>query len=128
LAPWVEDEIERARRVGTMLDCPLCDRCEIPDGLVLVRTTATWDEGTIPGALRRAHRLPAGTWGRLRVAQGQLRFVAQTDPPTDVIVDAQLSQGIPPGVDHHVEPGRGTRFAIDLLAVPARPAGESTEQ
>lgn len=29
--PWVHDDTERARRVGTSLDCPLCDRGEPVD-------------------------------------------------------------------------------------------------
>jgi len=46
-APWIEDDVARARHVGAALACPLCDRCELPDGLVVVRTTATWNERTI---------------------------------------------------------------------------------
>ena len=84
VAPWVEDAAERDRRIGTRLDCPLCDRCEIPEGLTVMRTTATWDERTMPDALRRDHRVASGTWGRLRVESGSLRFVARTEPITDV--------------------------------------------
>jgi tellurite methyltransferase len=115
LAPWVEDEAGRAQRVGTTLQCPLCDRCEIPSGLIVLRTTPTWDEHTMPDALRRAHRVSNGRWGRLRVAHGSVRFHAETDPPTDVIVDANVPQGIPPDVDHHVEPRGPTRFAVEFL-------------
>jgi len=114
-AAWVEDPAERDRRIGTTLNCPLCDRCELPDGLIVVRTTATWDECTMPDALRRAHRVATGTWGRLRVESGSLRFVARTDPITDVIVESHRAQGIPPDVKHHVEPHGPTRFAIDFL-------------
>jgi len=115
LAAWIEDEDERTRRVGITLPCPLCDRCELPVDLTVVRTTTTWDERTMPKALRRAHRVSSGTWGRLRVAEGSLRFFARTDPVTDIVVDAQRPQGIPPDVDHHVEPRGPTRFAIDFL-------------
>ena len=117
VAPWVEDAAERDRRIGTPLDCPLCDRCEIPEGLTVARTTATWDERTMPDALRRAHRVASGTWGRLRVQSGSLRFVARTDPTTDVIVESGTVQGIPPDVEHQVEPQGPTRFAIDFLTV-----------
>ncbi len=119
LAPWVVDETERSRRIGTTLQCPLCDRCELPTGLTVRRVTATWNERTIPDALRRSlrrsHRVPAGTWGRLRVEQGSLRFVARTDPPTDVRVGVDRVQSIPREVEHHVEPRGPTRFAIDFL-------------
>jgi hypothetical protein len=56
-APWVEDPAERDRRVGSTLNCPLCDRCELPDGLIVVRTTATWDECTMPDAPKSAWRV-----------------------------------------------------------------------
>ena len=51
-APWVEVDAEREQRIGRMLDCPLCDRCELPDGLEVVRTTAVWDEHTLPDRAR----------------------------------------------------------------------------
>jgi tellurite methyltransferase len=115
-APWVTDVAERERRIGSTLDCPLCDRCELPDGLAVVRTTATWDERSMPDALRREHRVGTGRWGRLRVESGSLRFVAHTDPVTDVVVTPAHAQPIPPDVEHHVEPRGPTRFAIDFLA------------
>jgi tellurite methyltransferase len=118
VAPWVEHATERARRIGTALDCPLCERCEIPEDLTVLRTTPTWDEQTMPPALRRAHRVASGTWGRLHVESGALRFVAGTDPVTDAIVDADTIQGIPPDVEHHIEPQGRARFALDFLGRP----------
>jgi tellurite resistance-related uncharacterized protein len=75
----------------------------------------TWDEVTLPSALRDAHRVATGTWGRLRVSRGRLRFVAETAPVTDVIVDANRLQGIPPDVEHFVETIGPVRFAIEFL-------------
>jgi tellurite methyltransferase len=115
LAPWVLDQGERAARVGSSLDCPLCDRAELPDGLRLVRTTEVWDEHTMPAALRRAHRVAAGTWGRLRVERGGVRFRAETHPPLDVVVGPDTPQAIPPEVEHHVEPLGEVRFAVEFL-------------
>jgi tellurite resistance-related uncharacterized protein len=115
LAPWVEDATARDRRIGSTLDCPLCDRCELPAGLVVMRTTPTWDDATMPDALRRDHRVASRIWGRLRVERGSLRFVARTEPATDVIIVAGDAQGIPPDVEHFVEPRAATRFAIDFL-------------
>ena len=115
VAAWIDDETQRAERIGTPLPCPLCDRCELPAGLAVRRTTVEWDERTMPDALRVAHRVASGTWGRLRVARGAVRFVAQTDPVTDVVVGPHLPQGIPPDVEHHIEPQGHARFAIDFL-------------
>ena len=115
LAPWILDDAQRAARVGSPLDCPLCDRAELPDGLRVVRRTETWDELTVPAALRRSHRVPAGTWGRLQVERGRLRFLAQTQPPLEVIVGPDRPQAIPPEVEHHVETLGDVRFFVEFL-------------
>jgi tellurite methyltransferase len=117
-AAWVGDDAQRAGRIGTTLSCPLCDRCEAPEGLVVVRTTPTWDGATMPDGLRRGHRVAGGTWGRLLVSSGRLRFVAETTPRTDVVVTAGSTQDIPPGVEHLVEPDGPVRFAVEFLSDP----------
>ncbi len=115
LAPWVLDDAERTARVGSPLDCPLCDRAELPAGLRVVRATDVWDERTMPAALRRSHRVATGTWARLRVQQGRVRFRAQTHPPLDVVVGPDAPQPIPPEVEHHVEPLGEARFSVEFL-------------
>ena len=126
-AAWIEDEMERAGRIGQPLDCSLCDRAELPDGLVPKRTTASWDAESMPTALRRAHRVAAGTWGLLEVEQGEVRFQAQTAPPLDVIVTPGRAQPIPPELDHHVDPGAGARFHVTFLVPAYEPADQGGE-
>ena len=101
--------------VGSAVDCGRCDRAELPEGLAVVRTTAAWDEATMPAALRRAHRVAAGRWGRLYVEEGRLRFRAATTPPLDVLVGAGDAQPIPPEVNHDVEPQGHARFCVEFL-------------
>lgn len=113
--PWVLDDAERRQRIGSGLDCPLCDRCELPEELDLLRTTPTWDETSMPDGLRRNHRVASATWGRLRVESGMLRFVARTEPVTDVEVRAGATQPIPPDVEHHVETNGPVRFCVEFL-------------
>jgi hypothetical protein len=36
------------------------------------RTTAVFDQDTLPAALRREHRTKAGAWGIIRVLEGKL--------------------------------------------------------
>ena len=115
LAPWVLDDSERAARIGWPMDCPLCDRAELPGGLEVVRTSREWDESTMPAALRRAHRVAPGVWGRLQVREGRIRFRADTSPPLDVVVEAGSSQPIPPETDHDVEPQGDARFSVEFL-------------
>lgn len=115
-AAWVLDDVAREQRVGSAWACPLCDRTEVPADLVVVRRTPQWDEHSMPIALRRAHRVASGLWACLRVDQGRLRFVAQTTPVVDVVVDMHHPQGIPPDVEHFIEPQGPARFAIEFLA------------
>lgn len=117
LRPWVLDPAGRTERTGTPLDCPLCDRAEFPECLHLVRSSPEWNEHTIPPGLLRAHHLASGTWGRVVVREGRLRFVASTEPPIDVVLEVGSSQAIPPDLEHHVTPIGTVRFIIDFLAI-----------
>lgn len=115
LAPWVLDEAERNARVGAPLDCPLCDRAELPGDLAVARTTDTWDASTMPAGLRRAHRVGKGTWGLLHVVEGRIRFRAKTHPPIDAVIETGGTQSIPPEVEHEVEPSDDVRFYVEFL-------------
>lgn len=115
---WVLDAAGRAGRVGTGIDCGLCDRGELPEGLVPVRTGPVWDESTFPPGLGRRHRLPDGTWGRLRVHEGRLRVVFGGSGGPGTVVGAGDAVGLPPGVTHAVVPEGPVRFSLDLFGLP----------
>lgn len=115
--PWVLTEEGRAEHLGAALDCPLCDRAELPDGLEVVRTV-TFDEHTWPAGLRRDHRVAARVWARLRVLDGQVRFTMATDPPLDRTLTAGEEQAIPPDVLHAVDPGDAASITVDFLRRP----------
>ena len=117
LRAWVLHPGERAGRLGTPLDCPLCERAELPEGLRWVRTSAVWDERTIPAGLRRSHRVAADTWGRIVVQSGRLRFVAATMPRIDVVLESGSIQAVPPGIFHEVEPLGTVRCSVEFFAV-----------
>jgi len=128
LRPWVLDEAGRATRRGAPIDCPLCDRCELPERVRFARRSPEWDAGSLPPGLRRAHRLAGGTWGRLVVREGQVRFRADTSPATDRLLDAGTVQALPPGVEHEVEPDERARLFVEFLQVVADGAVPSTER
>ncbi len=113
--PWVSTEAGRAERLGAELDCPLCERAELPEGLVVVRTAGPFDDTTVPAGLRRSHRVPAGTWGCLRVHDGSIGFWMDTAPPIErQLVDGD-TQPIPPDVNHKVRVDEPVRMQVDFL-------------
>lgn len=114
--PWVVTDEGRRSRVGTELDCPLCDRAELPDGLVLARTVGPFDQASLPAGLRRDHRVAARTWGLLRVLEGSATFVLGG---TERTMGAGDEQPIPPEVPHHVVVDRDVRLEVDFLVRPA---------
>lgn len=67
-----------------------------------------FDEQSLPVALRNDHRTKAGTWGLLRVLDGEVRLIF-TDPPSQHLVTPDRPAIIPPQAPHHVVPlGRMT--------------------
>ena len=119
LREWVLDAEGRSSKIGKPLDCPLCDRAEMPEGLRLVRSSQEWDESSIPVGLTRAHRIAEGTWGRISVRRGRLRFVAHTRPELEIVLGPDSTQAIPPGIEHEVQPLGPVRFSIDFLSIHA---------
>jgi tellurite resistance-related uncharacterized protein len=86
----------------------------MPPGLVVVRTTPEFTEHTVPAGLLAAHRVAAGTWGRLVVRSGTVRFLFEDPPATTHEVAAGESIDIPPTIGHRVEPGVGSRFVVEF--------------
>ena len=122
---WVVDKAGRDGRIGGPLDCPLCERTELPRALRFVRSSPDWDEVSLPPGLLRSHRTAEGTWGRITVTEGQLRFRAATTPSRDVVLVASGVQAIPPGVVHEVQPLGTVRFTIDFFAVDRSSGAEA---
>lgn len=85
----------------------------LPDGLSLVRTTPEFTDATVPDGLRRAHQVAVGVWGRLRVLEGSVTFVAE-EPEESRVLHPGDAQVIEPELRHHVEPGAGARFVVEF--------------
>ena len=86
---------------------------ELPAGAELVRVTETFDEGTVPRGLLRAHRVAAGTWGRLVVERGCLCFVWEDDGSIVELATGE-HQVIPPDTPHRVRITESVRFAVEF--------------
>ncbi|HEX7167340.1 MAG TPA: DUF3565 domain-containing protein [Acidimicrobiales bacterium] len=114
---WVVTAEGRAARVGTGIDCPLCDRGELPDGLHVVRTAGPFDDRSVPRGLLRDHRVAPRTWARLRVLAGSVAIAMGTDPSTRYELASGEDRGIPPEVVHAVALSGDARIEIDFLSL-----------
>lgn len=115
--PWVLDPAGRAGRVGSPIDCPLCDRAELPGDLTMLGRAGPWDQDSLPAGLRRAHRTPEGRWGRLRVHEGTIDFRFESGVVTSaplVHLEAGSDQPIPPGAPHRLVPTGAVRLELEL--------------
>jgi hypothetical protein len=115
---WILDAAQRAARIGTDLECPLCDRAELPEGLQLARTAGPFDPDTMPPGLRRTHTVAAGRWGRLRVVRGRASIQLEVDPPISRRLGVGDEQPIPPEVPHLVSVEEDGAVEIDFLVPP----------
>lgn len=126
---WVLDQAGRTDRLGTEMECPLCDRAELPPELEVLEHVGPWDEATIPEALRSPHHPAPGRWGALRVHQGTVgfRLWPVVGPPGPMLhLRAGTVQPIPPDVAHQVVPIGPVRLDLQLLG-PRRAAAPVPE-
>jgi tellurite resistance-related uncharacterized protein len=113
--PWVTTADGRADKLGSGIDCPLCDRTELPAGLHVVRTAGPFDADSVPAGLRAAHRVADATWGMLRVIDGTVRISIDTQPAIVRRLGARDDQAIPPLVPHHLEVDAAVTLVVDFL-------------
>ena len=116
---WIVEESGRAARIGAEINCPLCDRAELPDGLRLVRRAGPFDSDTLPAGLRSRHRVAEGTWACLHVLKGSVHFSLDGDPPLERRVPEGGRQPIPLGVEHRLTVTGPVLLEIEFLVAAA---------
>lgn len=67
------------------------------------RSTPTFDQTTLPAALRARHNTKAGVWGVIRVIEGRLKLT-YLDPPSEVILTPDRPGLVRPQEPHFVTP------------------------
>jgi tellurite resistance-related uncharacterized protein len=115
---WVTDTPTREARIGSSIDCPLCDRAEMPDGLAHLRTAGPWDELTLPKALQHSHRTGKAAWAIVKVTAGEVRFHMETSPLLEARLTAGTQQVIPPEVPHEVMLVGPMRLVVEFWGQP----------
>lgn len=109
---WVNDEQGRSGKLGTELDCLLCNMASLPPGLARYKQTPSFDEQTVPAALLGEHRTKADVWGEIIVEEGRLEY--SCDRGVFVLRPGVVGIVEPERV-HHVRPLGPVRFHVCFL-------------
>ena len=80
-------------------------------------SSPVFDENSLPDALRGEHRTKAGTWGLLRVLEGEVRLVFK-GAPAPLLVTVDHPAMIPPEAPHHVECIGPMRMLVEFYRTP----------
>lgn len=77
------------------------------------KSTPVFDQDTLPQALRRDHSTKAGTWGVIRVLQGEIRLHID-EPPEVRRLGAGEAAVVAPRQTHWVEVLGAMRLRVDF--------------
>ena len=115
--PWVITEAGRRSKLGEPLDCPLCERLEFPEHFVAFHQTPVFTENSVPAGLQKDHATKEGTWAKIIVEQGTLRYHLDGLNQTFDLLPGDIGIVVPE-VLHHVEPLGTVRFFVEFYKAP----------
>ena len=96
---------------------------QIPAGFSETRRTAEFTAATIPAGLMRSHTTKAGTWAKIQVIEGILRYRILGPVAEDLLLQPGEPGIVEPGVPHEVQALGPVRFHVAFFQRP--PAGPS---
>lgn len=87
---------------------------KLPAHLQAYKRTPIFTESTVPAGLLKAHRTKAGTWGKIVVLEGQLRYRILEPAPEDVLLGPDVHGVVEPSMAHEVAPLGEVRFYVEF--------------
>ena len=86
----------------------------LPEGVARYGGTPEFSEGSIPASLLRSHRTKAGTWAKIVVLEGRLRYRILEPEFEEVELSPERPGIVEPEVLHEVEAIGRVRFRVDF--------------
>ena len=89
-------------------------------------SSPVFDERSLPHSLRNKHRTKDGTWGLLRVLEGEVKLVF-LDPPSERLVTVDDPAPIPPQLPHFVKLAGPMKMQVEFYREYPLAAGKSVD-
>ena len=86
----------------------------LPAGVARYGGTPEFSEGSIPANLLRSHRTKAGTWAKIVVLEGRLRYRLLEPEFEEIELSPERPGIVEPEVPHEVEARDPVRFRVDF--------------
>ena len=86
----------------------------LPPDVSPYQRTRDFTESTVPDALRRRHTTKPGTWGRICVLEGSLRYRILEPTVEEHVLSPDMPGVVEPEVPHEVEPLGAVRFFVEF--------------
>jgi tellurite resistance-related uncharacterized protein len=87
---------------------------QLPSSVASYKQTPEFNKDTIPKGLLKAHSTKAGTWGKIVVLEGRLRYRILEPEVYEVELSPERFGVVEPTVLHEVEPLSEVRFYVEF--------------
>jgi tellurite resistance-related uncharacterized protein len=89
---------------------------DLPGNVTSYNRTPEFTRATIPKGLLRRHQTKAGTWGKIVVLEGQLRYRILEPELEEINLWPDKFGVVEPTVRHEVEPIGHVRFYVEFFS------------
>lgn len=90
----------------------------LPADVQPYQRTPVFTQATVPAGLLRQHTTKAGTWGKIVVLEGRLRYRILAPEPVEILLSPERFGVVEPQVPHQVSPEGPVRFYVEFHRVP----------
>jgi tellurite resistance-related uncharacterized protein len=87
---------------------------QLPDNVYPYKKTKVFDENTIPEGILNDHRTLEGVWGKIKVLEGELNYIIQSNPVEEIKLSPEKFGVVEPQVIHHVKPLGKVSFYVEF--------------
>lgn len=86
----------------------------LPEDVAAYARTATFSAWSIPGNLRKSHRTKGGTWAKIVILEGRLRYRILEPSIEEFDLSPDRPGVVQPEVPHEVEAVGDVRFYVEF--------------